>query len=126
MFFSWLRKRRRQKLLAQPFSAAWLGYLEQNVSHYRYLTAGEQARLRDDLRIFIAEKSWERVGGLELTDEMKVPIAAQAGLLVLNIEHNYLSRVITILIYPHGYKKVAPVAAIAPDIALHATVADEG
>ena len=104
MIFSWLKKRRRLRLLAEPFPPAWLEYLRRNVSHYRYLTEAEQARLRDDLRIFIAEKNWEGCGGLVMTDEIMVTIAAQACLLVLGMEHNYFDRVLSILVYPHGYR----------------------
>jgi Mlc titration factor MtfA (ptsG expression regulator) len=103
VLFSWLRRRRRRKLLARPFPPAWQEYLNRNVAHYRYLSAREQARLRDDLRIFIAEKTWEGCGGLRMTDEIKVTIAAQACLLVLGMEHNYFDRVLSVLIYPHGF-----------------------
>jgi Mlc titration factor MtfA (ptsG expression regulator) len=106
MIFSWLRQRRRRKLLARPFPAEWLTYLRKNVVHYQYLSEGEQARLRDDLRIFVAEKSWEGCGGLQMTDEIKVTIAAQACLLVLGMEHNYYDRVLSILVYPYGYQAV--------------------
>lgn len=106
MIFTWLRNRRRKQILAQPFPEAWLRILERNVVHYRYLTPDEQAKLRDDLRIFLAEKNWEGCGGLVLTDEIKVTIAAQAMLLVLGIEHNYFDRVLSILVYPRGYQAI--------------------
>lgn len=106
MLFSWLKTRRRRKLLAEPFPPAWLDYLHNNVAHYRYLTDAEQARLRDDLRIFLAEKNWEGCGGLTMTDEIRVTIAAQACLLVLGMEHNYFDRVQSILVYPHGYRPI--------------------
>src|SRR5262245_31198829 len=111
MIFTWLRRRRRQRILAQPFSAEWLTYLQKNVAHYRHLTEAEQARLRDDVRIFVAEKHWEGCGGLSMTDEIRVTIAAQAMLLVLGLEHNYFDRVQSILVYPHGYRG----AEIGPD-----------
>src|SRR5262245_51986468 len=107
MVFSWWRRRRRQKLLAQPFPASWLEILNRNVAHYGLLSEAEQARLRDDLRVFIAEKHWEGCGGLAITDEIKVTIAAQACLLLLAIEHDYFSRVMSILVYPTKY--AAPV-----------------
>ena len=103
MLFSWLKQRRRKKLLAEPFPAAWLEILERNVQHYRRLTAEDQARLRDHLRIFIAERNWEGCAGLQLTDEMQVTIAAQACLLLLGLEHDYYPRVMSILVYPAGY-----------------------
>src|SRR6516162_5257065 len=117
MIFSWLQRRRRRKLLTQPFPVAWLDYLHKNVAHYRFLSEAEQARLRDDLRIFIAEKSWEGCGGLRMTDEIKVTIASQACLLVLGLEHNYYDRVESILVYPRGY--LAPDQRVGPDGIIH-------
>src|SRR5260370_20940057 len=104
VFFSWLRQRRRRRLLAQPFPAEWLHHLQSNVALYRRLSEAEQARLRDDLRVFIAEKDWEGCGGLEMTDEIKVTVAALACLLTLGFEHDYYDRVRSILVYPGGYR----------------------
>jgi Mlc titration factor MtfA (ptsG expression regulator) len=74
------------------------------VAHYRWLKPAEQARLRDDLRVFVAEKYWEGCGGLAMTDEIRVTIAAQACLLVLGMEHYYYDRVLSVLVYPHGFR----------------------
>ena len=93
MLFAWLKQRRRRQLLATPFPDEWLTYLRNNVSLYAPLTEAEQAKLRDDLRVFVAERPWEGCGGLAVTDEMKVTIAAQACLLVLNLEHDDFGRV---------------------------------
>jgi MtfA peptidase len=103
MMFSWLQRRRRAKLLALPFPPKWLTFLHKNVAHYQHLSEEEQTRLRNDLRIFVSEKHWEGCGGLEITDEIKVTIAAQACLLVLGMRHNYFDRVSSILVYPRGY-----------------------
>src|SRR5437868_166555 len=104
MLFSWLRRRRRRKLLAEPFPQEWLGYLQSNVAHYANLDEVDKTQLRDDLRVFIAEKRWEGCGGLQLTDEMKITIAAQACLLVLHLPPgDHYARVTSILIYPRGF-----------------------
>jgi MtfA peptidase len=104
MFFSWLKQRRRRKILAQPFPSESLEILRSNVPYYELLTETEKGRLRDDLRILIAEKYWEGCGGLKLTDEIKVTVAAQACLLLLGIEHDYYPMLQSILIYPSGYQ----------------------
>src|SRR5271167_849318 len=104
MIFSWLRRRRRRRLLSRPFPPRWLEHLHGNVAHYAFLSEAEQGKLRDDLRIFIAEKHWEGCGGLRMTDEIGVTIAAQACLLVLGMERNYYDHVLSILVYPHGYR----------------------
>jgi Mlc titration factor MtfA (ptsG expression regulator) len=113
MLFAWLKQRRRRQLLAAPFPEGWLTYLCQNVALYAPLTEAEQAKLRDDLRVFVAERTWEGCSGLAVTDEMKVTIAAQACLLLLNVEHDYFSRVPSILVYPSGYR--APAERRNPD-----------
>jgi Mlc titration factor MtfA (ptsG expression regulator) len=107
MLFAWLKQRRRRQLLATPFPEEWLAYLRDNVALYAPLTEAEQAKLRDLLRVFVAERHWEGCGGLTATDEMKVTIAAQACLLVLNIDHDGFNRVPSILIYPSGYRAPA-------------------
>jgi len=87
----------------EPFPEAWLGYIEKNVGHYRYLSESEQATLRDDLRVLIAEKTWEGGGGLEVTEEMQVTIAAEASLLLLGLDHEYYPNVESIVVYPQDY-----------------------
>ena len=103
MLFSWLKRRRRQKLLAAPFPAAWLEYLAANVAHYQLLTDAERAKLRENLRVLLAEKEWEGCRGQEITDEVKVTVAAQACLLLLGQRDYYFDQVTSILVYPHGY-----------------------
>jgi Mlc titration factor MtfA (ptsG expression regulator) len=117
MLFTWLRNRRRRRLIAQPFPDSWHNYLRKNVAHYQYLTEPEQAKLRDDLRIFIAEKYWEGCGGLTMTDEIKVTIAAQVCLLVLGLKHKYFERVQSILVYPRAYRD--PGEHVGPDGLIH-------
>ncbi len=102
--FPWSKRRRRQHLLREPFPEAWLDYLRTNVVQYSLLTAEEQARLRDRVRIFVAEKTWVGCGGLTVDDEMRVTIAAQACLLVLGIDYEYhYDRIQSVLIYPNTY-----------------------
>ena len=105
--FAWIKQRRRRKLVQQPFPDEWLDILRRNVAHYARLSPGEQAKLRDNLRVFASEKNWEGCGGLAVDDEIKVTIAAQACLLVLGFEGEYFDAVQSILVYPTAY--------IAPD-----------
>jgi Mlc titration factor MtfA (ptsG expression regulator) len=100
----WVDDRRRRIILSGPFPKEWLQYLRANVPHYSLLSEKEKARLRDAVQIFIAEKQWEGCQGLEVTDEMKVTVAAQACLLTLGMKKNYFPRVKTILIYPGGFR----------------------
>lgn len=68
--------------------------------HFGYLDAAERGRLSDLIQLFIHEKYWEGCGGLALTDQIRVSIAGQACLLILNLEHQLYANVETILVYP--------------------------
>ena len=98
--FSWFANSRRKKLIQEPFPPAWEDILHSNVAHYCMLDDAERTHLRELIQVFIAEKDWEGCGGLELTDEIRVTISAQACLLLLGLPHNYYQNVETIIVYP--------------------------
>lgn len=100
MLFTWLTERRRKHILEEPFPEAWRGVLERNVAHWALLDAEERKRLCDLVQVFIAEKTWQGCGGLELTDEIRVTIAAEACLLLLGRDHGLFADVESILVYP--------------------------
>ncbi len=101
--FGWFKRRRRRKLLAQPFPEGHRLVL-QPLHFYKSLGPDQQVKLHDITTILLAEKSWEGCGGLELTLEIQVVIAAQAALLILEIEHDYYRRLSEVLIYPAAYQ----------------------
>jgi len=98
--FGWLTERRRAHLLEQPFPAQWTAVLEKNLSIWRRLDDAARERLRDLTTVFIAEKRWEGCGGLTITDEVMVTIAAQACVLLLGRDHALYADVGSILVYP--------------------------
>jgi Mlc titration factor MtfA (ptsG expression regulator) len=98
--FHWFTDRRRKKLTQAPFPALWEDIIRRNVAHYCMLEDAERAHLRALIQVFIAEKNWEGAGGLELTDEIRVTISAQACLLLLGLPHNYYRNVKSIIVYP--------------------------
>ena len=103
MIFSYVRRRRREKMLAEPFPALWLTVLQTNVPYYHRLESDDQQRLQNLVRLMIAEKNWEGCGGLVLSDDIKVIIAAWACLLILHLEMDFYGRLITILVYTAAY-----------------------
>lgn len=98
--FRWLRDRRRAKARERPFLPEWEVFVRANVTHYSMLDDTERAELRSMVQVFIEEKNWEGCGGLELTDEIRVTIAAQACLLQLGLPQSYYRNVESILVYP--------------------------
>ena len=102
MNFPWSHSHRRQELLAQPFPMDWSRTLAA-LPFYRALSNAEQQKLGDTARILIAEKHWEGCGGLTLTDEIQVTIAALAALLVLGFDDEYYPNVETVFVYPGDF-----------------------
>lgn len=98
--FNWFIARRRKKLTRVPFPSLWEGIIHRNVAHYCMLEDAQRAQLRALIQVFIVEKNWEGAGGLELTDEIRVTISAQACLLLLGLPHDYYRNVKSIIVYP--------------------------
>lgn len=97
---SFLKKRKRPRLRAQPVPAEWERILGNNVPVYRRVPEELRAQLHGHIHVFLAEKHFEGCDGLEMTDEIRVTVAAQACLLILNRETNYYPDLVTILVYP--------------------------
>jgi len=98
--FHWLRDRRRAEARKRPFPPEWETFVLANVAHYCLLDDAERAELRAMIQVFLEEKHWEGCGGLDLTDEIRVTIAAQACMLQLGLPHDYYRNVQSILVYP--------------------------
>ena len=95
----WLLERRRARLRAQPFPALWRPVL-QRLPFVQRLPADLQLQLKAHIQVFLAEKPFIACGGIVLTDAMRVTIAAQACLLLLNRNAGYYPSLRQILVYP--------------------------
>jgi Mlc titration factor MtfA (ptsG expression regulator) len=91
----WIRKR--------VFPSAWDGILERNFPLYRSLPTNDRSELRQHMLIFLAEKHFEGCAGQEITDEIRVTIAAQACILLLHRRTDYYPGLYSVLVYPHAY-----------------------
>lgn len=98
--FQWLADYRRKEILKQPFPDQWRSILEAGVAHYSFLNCDEKSHLEDLVQVFVAEKNFEGCNGLEVTEEIKVIIAAEACLLILGLPHDLFRKLLTILVYP--------------------------
>lgn len=95
----WWTGRRRARLRQQPFPAHWRVLLQQ-LPLVRRLPADLQLQLKAHMQVFLAEKPMLGCNGLELTDAMRIAIAAQACLLLLNRNTDYYPNLRQILVYP--------------------------
>lgn len=99
-----LMRWRRRRLQAQPFPDAWRRILQRRVPYMRRMPADLQMQLKRHIQVFLAEKAFIGCGGLVITDEVRVTIAAQACLLILNRPSNYYPALRQILVYPGAFR----------------------
>jgi MtfA peptidase len=103
MILEWLKQRRRRRLRARPFPKEWLALVQRHVVFFHKLNGSDRFELLGHIQVFLAEKRFEGCGGFEITDEVRVTIAAQACLLLLHRETDYFPGLVTILVYPLTY-----------------------
>ena len=94
---------RRRRLRARPFPAAWQAILQQNVALYGKMPEPLRQELHCHVQVFLGEKYFEGCGGLCITDEIRVTIAGQACILLLNRPARYYPTLRSILVYPSAY-----------------------
>ena len=78
---SWIhpfRTARRKRATSRAFPGPWDSIVARNVPLDARLPASDRIELRRRMQIFLAEKRFEGVGGLEMADEIRVTVAAQA------------------------------------------------
>ena len=75
--FNLFKQHRRKRLRSQSFPPAWLDIIKENVPIFNRLPHADQRELQGHIQVFLAEKCFEGCGRLELTEEIKVTIAAQ-------------------------------------------------
>lgn len=99
-----LTELRRARIRRRPFPAAWRDILRRRVPYVRLLPAHLQLQLKKHIQVFVAEKPFIGCAGLEVTDEMRVTIAAQACLLLLNRRRpGYYPNLRQVLLYPGAF-----------------------
>jgi len=100
---TFLTRRRRERLRAQPVPPGWARIIERNLPLVERLPTPDHAELFGHAHVLLGEKHFEGCGGLRLTEEHAVTIAIQASFLLLHRETDYFPRLTSILIYPDAY-----------------------
>ncbi|GAB5499620.1 MAG: zinc-dependent peptidase [Pseudohongiellaceae bacterium] len=91
---------RRRRLLAQPFPAPWIQLLSERLAFYPELTDTQRKNLTNHIKLFLADKHFEGCAGQKINDEIRLVIAAQACLLVLNEKGIPYPELRSVLVYP--------------------------
>ena len=98
-----LVKWQRDRLMANQFPKSWLSIIESNLSIYKSLTSEQQKELLGYIQVFLKEKQFIGCLGLQITEEIKVTIAAIACLLLFGDRKTYFPNLRSVLVYPHAY-----------------------
>jgi len=98
------RKIRLNHLLKRPFPDEWEQITGKYLIPYNSLPEKLQSELKRLIVEFLHTKTFEGCNGVEITDEIRVAVAAQACLLLLNHEVGCYPKLKTILIYPSAYR----------------------
>ena len=105
--FDWWRRLNRAEVIAQPFPERFHDLVLRSVPCAKLLSGEELEKLEALVRIFNSEKTFEAAAGFELTDEMRIVIAARACLLVLHrveLDDPLYPDLETVIIYPSTYR----------------------
>lgn len=94
---------RDRRALGGAFPPRWSEIIERRVPIWRYLSADERRQLKDLIRLFLSRKRFYGCNGQEIDDEVRLTIAAQACLLLLNRSTGVFPRLRSILVYPHTF-----------------------
>jgi hypothetical protein len=100
--FDFFKRKRRDELRARPFDDHERAIVARAVHLWPYLDDEARARIEGDAKVFVAEKTFEGAGGLDVTREMQLTIAAQAAMLGLGREADaeLFPELETVVIYP--------------------------
>ena len=100
----WIKTWRRNRILRRAAfdEPLWRAVLAR-YPFTRVLSEPERARLRECAILFLNEKSIAGAGGLEVRDEIRMCVAAQACMLVLNLDLDFFRGWTEVIVYPDEF-----------------------
>jgi len=100
----WFKQWRRRRILRRaPIDDTLWRTVLQRYPFTRALSGEERALLRDWTILFLHEKSIAGARGLEVRDEMRICIAAQACMLILNLDLDFYRGWAEVIVYPDEF-----------------------
>ena len=91
------------RLPTEPVPTGWPGLVADRVPLASRLPAPDRDRLHRLMQLFLREVPIEGCAGLEVTEEIRVTIAAQACLLLLKMSYPRYTRLRRVLVYPSTF-----------------------
>ena len=116
---------RLRRVMARDIDPGWLAILQRNIPLYSRMPADLRRQLDKLVQQFLHQKKFVGCEGLEITDEIRVTIAGQACLLLLNRFTRVYPRLQLVLVYPTAFLVPGqhgspddPASARAPEVRL--------
>ncbi|MDJ0926069.1 MAG: zinc-dependent peptidase [Gammaproteobacteria bacterium] len=110
------KRQRRRELKSTPLPVERRAILQRNVPVYRRLPPDLQDELQGYVNVFLHDMQFIGCAGLDVTDEMRVTIAGNACLLLLNRHPDRFAGFASILLYPDAF--VAPEVEYDGDVVI--------
>ena len=101
--FGFSQWRRRRILRKSDLDDATWRRVTDRLPFVARLNAGERARLRELTVLFLHDKQISAAGGLELNQEMRLGIAVQACILVLELGIEHFDGWVEVIVYPDEF-----------------------
>jgi len=98
------------RIAKQPFPAPWQKTLSNRLPFTSKLPVTEQQHLQYLIKVFLADKEFYGCAGQKIDDEIRVTVAAQACLLLLNQDRTPYPDLDSILIYPSTFVATREIA----------------
>jgi Mlc titration factor MtfA (ptsG expression regulator) len=109
LILTWLLRKplfvemRRRRVRRQAFPLEWRQILRRRLPYFRIMPTDLQLQLKKHIQVFLAEIPIVGCAGLVISDEVRVTIAAQACLLILNRRGADFAGLRQILVYPGAF-----------------------
>jgi len=94
---------RLKRIYAQDFPRHWLDIVRRRLAFYDRLPTDLRKQLQNLIKVFIHDKQFIGCAGQEINDDIRVTIAAQACLLILNRQSSLYQELQAILVYPSTF-----------------------
>ena len=94
---------RLNRIYRKEFPDNWLEILRRRLLFYGNLPEKLQHQLQNLIKVFLNDKRFVGCGGQEINDEIRVTIAAQACLLLLNRNSSQYNQLQSVLVYPSTF-----------------------
>ena len=102
-------KIKKQQIIGKPFPSNWLAIIRRQLPVYEKFPDDLQQQLQNLVKYFVATKTFVGCAGIEINDNIRVTIAAQACLLLLNRSTHEYADLRYIYVYPTSFRAIQEV-----------------